>query len=831
MQEVLNEDEVLLRHELRHRNILDIFSGRVAEGFKTENGIGYKPLNLSLNPSLLHEHLKGTRTLACFQLDEKSKVKWIAWDIDGKDPASTHNAVKRLGHKLTSFDITYGTEYSGRKGYHIITALEEPLDAVDAKKIADAILKKCGLDKPSDLYKIESYPKQINLNTGSSMGSHLRIPFGKHPITGTSGFLVDIDNFEPISWENEKKILTTRVPILKLMSITLELFAEPIIAEILVPHWRSGQRHELALGLAGLLAQSGWGIEKSSGVVEKICKLAKDEEIENRLGCVSDTYFRIENGEIISGWATLDKILSQDDLKALKKCVITHADVGTELGQIDNIRLGKGPTWLKIRSAKLQIWDVLNNTGKLIVDNRDNTMYCYNENRKTTHSMATADFRAMMHIRFGLTAGETFSDQIMTGLSNLMLERSERVPVYRLSHWDGDKLRVCLGGKEVYELDGNDITVSDNGSSNVLFRSKTTMPAIIPVEQPGINIWDTLVNNISWSQSSNSPYEPTEQREMFKAWILGIFFGDVMPTRPILVVLGAPGSGKTTSLRRVLKIVEGLDSEVTELVSEKQDAFRATIANHYAIVMDNLEKSKATWLVDTLNRIATGSQIELRQLYKTNDLYVIRPDLWVSITAVDLPFSDETLFSRMLPLELTKINSPISENTLQKYLRDNWLSLWANLLHNLNNLTLVMKTCHEEPFGNSRLADWVTWASIASNSSIFDKEVLRKGLNKLNGVQEQELQKTTSTLIVLDMYLKDATLYAGSQKMTVSDLFQVLSPLARAYKMEWRWTTPTSFGRHLDALEPTLIDQYKCKIEEYVEEKTRRIEKTYQFFE
>src|SRR4029078_8816439 len=123
-----------------------------------------------------------------------------------------------------------------------------------------------------------------------------------------------------------------------------------------------------------------------------------------------------------------------------------------------------------------------------------------------------------------------------------------------------------------------------------------------------------------------------QQRQLLKAWICAMFFPEALPTRPILVILGDPGAGKTTTMRRILWLIEGPKENVLGQTPDKPDALRATMAAHRLVAIDNIEKTSVSWLTDTLNRAATGSQIELRELHTTNRVQKITYNVFMCMT-------------------------------------------------------------------------------------------------------------------------------------------------------------------------------------------------------
>jgi len=280
------------------------------------------------------------------------------------------------------------------------------------------------------------------------------------------------------------------------------------------------------------------------------------------------------------------------------------------------------------------------------------------------------------------------------------------------------------------------------------------------------------------------------------------------------VALGVPGSGKTTAMRRILRMVEAPDSEVLEVVQDKPDSLRATLESHHIIVLDNLEKSGARWLVDVLNRIVTGSNIELRKLYATNGLHTIKPRCFVALTAVSMPFSDETLFSRMLPVELSQIQAVIPEREIQAYQKDNRSALWADLLQKLSAVVRALRANLDSgTLGSGRLADFTSFCHRIRNSGSVDGELLIKGIRNLVDQQRMALMAASPFVTILEEWLTGENECAG-RFLTLKDLYGKLEPLARLKRMEWRWNNATSLSRHILTLRPGMERLYSAEFKE-----------------
>jgi len=93
------------------------------------------------------------------------------------------------------------------------------------------------------------------------------------------------------------------------------------VAQLVASYWTPGQRHTLALGLAGLLAKNGWPEDKATEAVAAAARAAGDEEEHDRIRAVEDTYRGLAEGKEVAGAALLEGALPPQVFAALSSLV------------------------------------------------------------------------------------------------------------------------------------------------------------------------------------------------------------------------------------------------------------------------------------------------------------------------------------------------------------------------------------------------------------------------------------------------------------------------------------------------------------------------------
>lgn len=800
--------------------LLEIFGGNSyhARAAVTNNDIFYSPIDTPLTVESLTQHLEGTLQLGSYQLLAGSDVvRWFGFDVDSVDLDKAREIVRKIEVHLSN--IPHAVEFSGGKGYHVLIFLKNPLPASKAKKIVDWVREAEGFASTGTVH-VECFPKQDRLTNARPKGNLLKIPLGEHPRTHARSVFVDPLN----GWENGPEV--DPVSILKyranqedVLSIISEgPSAETQLVELLSQYWESGKRHDMSLFLSGFLAHESWGVEQAKDLMLQIVKYTGDDEEFNRLQTVETTFIKHKEGKSIRGRQGLGEILPVSAMQKLTE-LVSQLRAPDTVAQIDDIRFTKGRAPIvNARLSSATMWSILNDGGDRMLQTDSGSAYWYNSDNHTVIEEGTELWKATLNRSFGMNPQDSFSRLVIQELHLRTVREAPLVSVENRTFWNEatEQLFINLGGPDVFILDGEKIDKSYNGECGIMFVTNQNGKYISPdFDAAPVDCWDYLVNDLSFTTSNDAPSKPDEQRELLKAWLLAFFFQELMPTKPILSMLGQPGSGKTTAIRRILRIVENPDSDVLGVPTDKQDAFRASIASHRLLVLDNLEKSGAGWMVDMLNKLATGNTIELRELYKTNTRHTIAPRCFVACTAVNMPFSDETLFSRLLVLEMQQLENPVAEHVLQRRIKEYGPAIWADLLRKLNVVVkAIRRNKNPKAPTKSRLVDFNVFCDRIKDSSVVNGEKLMLGLLSMVDSQLRQLKESSQAVTLIEEWISSRP-HEAEEWHTYQELFTALSTMCQARRLEFRWKNSVGLGRHLGTLKPRLEQDFGAEFSEH----------------
>ncbi len=468
---------------------------------------------------------------------------------------------------------------------------------------------------------------------------------------------------------------------------------------------------------------------------------------------------------------------------------------------IDSILSTKGPVRLKRReAAKLVIAD-LRRTGEL-VHAAGGRLFWYETYEKRLYDLDAHPFRCLFLKRYQVNPAEREFTHIFEAVKAVARDEGRRVHVVRFSFYDekSERLYIYGGTGNVYRLDGASIQCVDNGTDGVLFE-EGDRPNVIPADSTnlvfeGDPLGGLIVGRVNFIRGSGVILSPEQQELMFRIWILATFFPELQPAKCLLLMYGEKGSGKSTTLRVVLKLLLGPDANVTPL--GKEDGFNAAVSTEYLLVLDNVD-SYCKWIEDRLATVATGQTIRMRKLYTTNEMLSFPTRCAIALTARTPRFRRDDVVDRLQILRVARLESFGLETEWYQEIERNRAVLWAQLLSTLNAIVASLRSSSSASPNSIRMADWAALATTIGES-------MGKGDAVRAALEASELDKAQFLLEADEIYdLIHALAHERPYSTWLAgELFAELKHRAEKVDVEFTIKSPKSLGRILHRLEPAL---------------------------
>ena len=483
---------------------------------------------------------------------------------------------------------------------------------------------------------------------------------------------------------------------------------------------------------------------------------------------------------------------------------------------IHQIRLGRAPKDEKLHSMSQSIIKELGMNVTLIksasfrylFDEKSRRVYVIGENR---------EFQAYLNENFGINSEFNY---IKNDIEREAEYRGQVSEVYIFSFWDRKTKRLFIDKRDgrVIVLDGRGKETINNGEGGVFFLTPENAEPI-ELEDPGTGVryfsgnglklkdadvanQSHLLNALTRGLRFTGPLSPHEQKMFLLVIVYLLFFESIHPTKPITLITGPKGSGKTDLSRNIGQILFGAQYDVTYLRDDERDFIAACVRN-YLIALDNVEAKNAR-LVDLIAIIATGGTISLRELHTTCDNIKVRPRVFLLINAIDPKLRRNDIADRLLIFQLDRLSTFGSRATISENIKTVTPKIWGEVLTNLHFIIKRLKTDQVIPEGKFRLQD----LEVFSKRICSDPKEVEEILEKMEGLRAEYSLTYDNFCVLLDLVF-DTSLYDSIGPITAKDLLDTFRSITEKNKsVQCYFKNAKSLGRKISEIKAELERSY-----------------------
>ena len=438
-------------------------------------------------------------------------------------------------------------------------------------------------------------------------------------------------------------------------------------------------------------------------------------------------------------------------------------------------------------------------------------LYYFDDERLTAFRLDdNLEFASLIGHRYGLNPKMFGFKNALADLQSEAVRNGREIEIRRLAYYDCEKNRLYVSrfNGEFYVLDGSSIRSCDNGTNDVFFFDNFQVWEPYTYVPNAKGEFDRqIIESVNFVESDLSV---KDQQLFLKLWVMAVFFGNIQPTKIILLLLGDHGAGKTSALRRIQKLIFGPKVNLLSIEKDKQDGFIATITTDPIALFDNLDE-RIHWLPYTLSRLATGVTFSRRQLYTTNEKVEFPGISWLGITArtVDFMRNQPDLPDRTLVLKLGRLLDRKPEQELLNAVAQRRNALWSELLDELNAIVRYLKE-HPEPVQiRFRMADFASFA--LKVGALWDcRETVENALAKLESAQSGCALEGDPIHQVLELWLGDKA--NQGRELGAGMLNQEWSYLAKKNRIAWPFANGKSLAQTLGQLQFALAEDFEVNL-------------------
>ncbi len=420
----------------------------------------------------------------------------------------------------------------------------------------------------------------------------------------------------------------------------------------------------------------------------------------------------------------------------------------------------------------------------------DGRAFFFDNERHRLYEVDGTEFEHTLTCLSGLSASEIYFKFALDVLQAKAFTSAPLSEVQAFSYFDAKTgfQAVSDGGAGMWIRERSaSWRYAHNGSNGIVFFTEPDAIAWTPDFQADDRALDWFLSNFLFAPE---PLSVEDARTALLIFLLHQFFPSLRRTRVIPTFLGAQGSGKSSGLRFLGRLLLGPNFEVTSLHRDREDGYIAAVTNRMLLALDNVD-SKIPWIADALAVYATGQRYRLRQLYKTNEEASFSPRAILLLSSRDPRFRRPDVAERLLPLYFDRPAHYRTEDELFSQLDHRRSAIMGAILNLVAQIADQLPEYPPQPV-SFRMADFAVFGHrvFAARGQANEWQKL---LSRLESMQIRFASEDDGIIAALEELLRRQ---GELLNVSISDLFHACSGVAQDLGLAFP-RTAQGFGQAL----------------------------------
>lgn len=347
----------------------------------------------------------------------------------------------------------------------------------------------------------------------------------------------------------------------------------------------------------------------------------------------------------------------------------------------------------------------------------------------------------------------------------------------------------------MYKLEGgSDIETVTCGEDNIFFVDDDKGTHVEPDIGPHGMLLDRLTD-INFAPSGLSGITPEQQRMALIIWLFALALPDLMPTKPLLLLEGTQGSGKSAAMQLIQLAIMGVKKPMI-ISKNKEDDFGVLLLRSPIAVFDNLD-SYIEWIPDAICAYATSGQWTKRKLFSDDDEYTLKPHAFPAVASKNpASFRREDTADRCLILRLERRQGFTRMQKLEEQIAADRPRLFGEYLWYVNQIVneLRVSAADAEPTETFRMADFAALARVVARVIGWTEESVSGMMSALQNERDAFINEEDPLVELLQQWIayrpKNGTGNVG-RCVTATELHHELEGFATVAQVQWKHTPRT----------------------------------------
>jgi len=385
---------------------------------------------------------------------------------------------------------------------------------------------------------------------------------------------------------------------------------------------------------------------------------------------------------------------------------------------------------------------------------------------------------------YGLSQTDAIGKFVYSNLRDYALANGAQAPLRRFSSYKVEDPTVYLSSYDghMWRIDGGTPTKVPNGEDDVFFIDDDNGVPYEPDIGPHGILIDKLTD-LNFAPCGLGGITPQQQKMAMIVWIFILAFPDIMPTKPLLIVEGTQGSGKSASVLMLQLALMGEGNPMI-LSKNKPDDFGVILLRSPIAVFDNTD-SYIDWVPDSICAYVTSGSWTKRKLFSDADEVKIKPHAFIAVaTKNPTSFRREDTADRCLILRLERLERFRPLETLKRDILAQRPQFMGEYIWYVNEIVNYLRVSNGDPVRDEdfRMADFATFARAVGAVMHWSDDSVTEMLSAMRDEQLAFVNEEDPLVDVLHKWI----VYRGrgfqniGRKVSLTELFNELQTVAQA---------------------------------------------------
>lgn len=460
---------------------------------------------------------------------------------------------------------------------------------------------------------------------------------------------------------------------------------------------------------------------------------------------------------------------------------------------------------LTSRGRKLALWNYILNAeitmgSQFLVTKPDGSLFVQLGATHQTFALPSAGrggdkWHAYFNAMYGFNEHEDPSRWLYDAVRHYCLQQGRHVELRRFSAYNVKTKTAYLSGYNgfMYKMSGGDVETVSTGEDGIFFADDDGGEPVETIDIGPHGLLLDRLTNINFAESGLSGITPEQQRMALTIWMFALALPDLMPTKPLVLLEGTQGSGKSAACQLIQYALMGAANPMI-LSKNKEDDFGVLLLRSPIAVFDNTD-SYIEWVPDAICAYTTNGQWKKRKLYANDEEFVIKPHAFIAIASKNpASFRREDVADRCIILRLERRPNFVRFGKLRDEVLGARGQLFGEYLWYINKIIEEMRLYGDQEADNEthRMADFAALGRTVGRVMGWSEEDVEGVMLALQGERDAFINEEDPLVDLMHKWISYRP-KSGPQPigrpLNVVQLFSELESLAQASNIPFKYTT------------------------------------------